>query len=91
MNGRPACGRTQAGRCSGASIRAPCVSRPVHPKGLQVHVRRPEGVAYTALGAEPLRCGAWGEPVLRGTVPIFRPRTQLALDLAPQLTFGLVQ
>jgi len=26
-----------------------------------VHVRRPEGVAYTALGVEPLRCGVWGE------------------------------
>jgi len=33
----------------------------VHPKGLQVHARRPKGVAYTALGVEPLRCGVWGE------------------------------
>ena len=34
----------------------------VHPKGLQVHVRRPKEAAYTALGVEPLRCGVWGEP-----------------------------
>ena len=38
----------------------------VHPKGLQVHVRRPKGVAYTALGVEPLRCGVWGEPFITG-------------------------
>jgi hypothetical protein len=38
----------------------------VHPKGLQVHVRRPEGAAYTALGVEPLRCGVWGEPMRAG-------------------------
>ena len=33
----------------------------VHPKGSQVHVRRPKEAAYTALGVEPLRCGVWGE------------------------------
>jgi len=26
-----------------------------------VHVLRPTGAAYTALGVEPLRCGVWGE------------------------------
>ena len=31
-----------------------------------MHVRRPKGVAYTALGAEPLRCGVWGEPMRAG-------------------------
>ena len=38
----------------------------VHPKGSQVHVRRPKEAAYTALGAEPLRCGVWGEPFMTG-------------------------
>ena len=31
-----------------------------------MHVRRPKGVAYTALGVEPLRCGVWGEPQRAG-------------------------
>ena len=38
----------------------------VRPEGLQVHVRRPEEAAYTALGAEPLRCGVWGEQRVTG-------------------------
>jgi hypothetical protein len=44
----------------------------VHPKGSQVHVRRPEEAAYTALGAEPLRCGVWGEPFMTGCQRFFQ-------------------